>query len=168
MDLDAMLDEAADSVNLKKVVNVDQELKDKNMMNEIKPWLAFSSNVTPQTVRDAWSNMVKVDALVDLQATQFQPSNSYYSSEASAPLPGPKKLLQELIRGAASSCGFDETKTAKLMQMANPVIESEAADLLQKAYKRQLVTDVAASVRKDPNFTAERYPELGAAVKTSN
>ena len=164
MDLDAMLDEAADSTGLAKVVTLDQQLKDRNLMNDVKPWLAFSSNVTP-AVRDAWTHAVKVDALADLPLAPFQPSNAYYSSEVPPPLPGPKKLLQELIRGAAQSSNFDETKTAKLMQMANPVIESEAADLLQKAYKRQLVSDVAAAVRSDPNFSKQRYPDLAAAIE---
>jgi len=164
MDLDAMLDEAADSVNLKKVVNLDQELKDRNLMNEVKPWLAFSSNVPPAT-RDLWNQMVKIDALADIQATPFQPSNSYYSSEPIPPLPGPKKLLQELMRTAAQNCNFDETKTAKLMQMANPVIETEAANTLQKAYRNQLIDDVKVAVRKDPNFSKDKYPHLFEAVK---
>jgi hypothetical protein len=163
MDLDAMLDEAADTVNLKKEVNLDQLLKDRNVMNDVKPWLAFSSNVPPAT-RDSWSQMVKVDALADLQALPFQPSNAYYSSETISPLPGPKKLLQELVRNAAQNCGFDETKTAKLMQLANPVIETEAADNLQKAYRRQLIADVASAVRKDPNYSADRFPVLAAAL----
>lgn len=160
-----MLDEAADSVNLKKEFNLDQELKDKNLMNDVKPWLAFSSNV-PTSTRDTWSQMVKVDALAELQATPFQPSNSYNSWEQVPPLPGPNKLLQELIRGAAQNCGFDETKTAKLMQMVNPVIETEAAKQLQSAYKRQLISNVASAVKKDPNFVAGRaqFPELAAAV----
>ena len=164
MDLDSMLEEC--SKDLKKEINLDQKCKDRNVMNEIKPWLAFSSNV-PAATRDVWNQMVKIDALADAEAVQLQASNSYYSWEAVPFLPGPKKLLQELIRGAAQQSNFDESKTAKLIQMANPVIETEAAKQLQAAYKVQLVNDVSAIVKKDPNFSTERFPELAAAISSN-
>ena len=163
MDLDSMLEEC--SKDLKKEINLDQDCKDRNVMNDIKPWLAFSSNV-PAATRDVWNQMVKIDALADAEAVQLQASNTYYSWESVPYLPGPKKLLQELIRGAAQQSNFDESKTAKLIQMANPVIETEAAKQLQAAYKVQLVNDVSAIVKKDPNFSTERFPELAAAISS--
>mgnify|MGYP006446070387 CR=1 FL=1 len=59
-DLDALLDDAA--AELPTVIDVDQMLKDSKKMDNVKPWLAFSSNVPP-AIRDKWSQMVKVDAL---------------------------------------------------------------------------------------------------------
>ena len=59
-DLDALLDDAA--AELPTVIDVDQMLKDSKKMENVKPWLAFSSNVPP-AIRDKWSQMVKVDAL---------------------------------------------------------------------------------------------------------
>ena len=158
-----MLESAANEAGLKKEFNLDQELRTSNKMEGVKPWLAFSSNV-PADTRDKWSIMVKVDALAETPQANLQPSNSYYSWEQIPPLPGPNKLLQEVIRGAAQNCGFDETKTAKLMQMANPVIETEAAKQLQSAYKRQLLNDVKEVVKCDPNFNLALFPELAAAI----
>lgn len=66
-DLDAMLDDAADEL-LPTVFDLDATLKEKNLMNEVKPWLAFSSNV-PVSKRDEWSKMVKVDALAELNVS---------------------------------------------------------------------------------------------------
>lgn len=59
-DLDDLLDEAA--AELPTVIDVDKILKDSKKMDNVKPWLAFSSNVPP-AIRDKWSQMVKVDAL---------------------------------------------------------------------------------------------------------
>ena len=60
-DLDAMLDDAAEET-LPSVIDVDAILKSTKKIEDLKPWLAFSSNVPPAT-RDQWSKMVKTDAL---------------------------------------------------------------------------------------------------------
>ena len=60
-DLDAMLDDAAEET-LPSVIDVDAILKSTKKIEDLKPWLAFSSNV-PTATRDQWSKMVKTDAL---------------------------------------------------------------------------------------------------------
>ena len=60
MDLDSLLESAANETGLKREVNVDQELRTSNKMEGVKPWLAFSSNV-PADTRDKWNLMVKVE-----------------------------------------------------------------------------------------------------------
>jgi hypothetical protein len=67
-DLDAMLDDTAAEM-LPTVFDLDAALKEKNLMNDVKPWLAFSSNV-PVSKRDEWSKMVKVDALAQLPVSE--------------------------------------------------------------------------------------------------
>ena len=57
----------------------------------------------------------------------------YYEWESTSPLAGPDKLLQEIMREAATESGFDETTTSKLLQHANRV-EPEGAKELQSAY----------------------------------
>jgi hypothetical protein len=89
----------------------------------------------------------------------------YYQWEGTSPLPGPEKLLQEVMRQAAVDSGFDETTTSKLLNMVNPVVEPEQAKKMQKAYTNQLVKDVASTVRKDVNFTSEEYPALAKKMK---
>ena len=60
-DLDAMLDDAADEI-IPTVFDLDATLKSTKKIDDVKPWLAFSSNV-PVATRDKWSKMVKTDAL---------------------------------------------------------------------------------------------------------
>ena len=162
MDLDAMLDDAAEE-HL-PVFDLDAELKSSGKLNGIKPWLAFSCNV-PVAKRDEWSRMVKVDSLLSA-AAKTRPSNTYFSWEksTSVPIHGGDKLLQEVLRGAASSAGCDETLTAQIVGMANPVVDLDGARNLQKQYRKQLLKDVTPIVKKDPNFNKERFPNLGAVV----
>ena len=56
-----MLDDAAEET-LPSVIDVDAILKSTKKIDELKPWLAFSSNVPP-VIRDKWTKMVKTDAL---------------------------------------------------------------------------------------------------------
>jgi hypothetical protein len=63
-DLDAMLDDAADEI-IPTVFDLDATLKSTKKIDDVKPWLAFSSNV-PVATRDKWSKMVKTDALASV------------------------------------------------------------------------------------------------------
>ena len=69
------------------------------------------------------------------------------------------------MRQAAVDSGFDETTTSKLLNTVNPVVEPDQAKKMQKAYTSQLVKDVAATVRRDVNFTSEEYPALAKKMK---
>ena len=62
--------------------------------------------------------------------SELQPSNVYYSWEPTSPLAGPDKLLQEIMREAATESGFDETTISKLLNHVNPVVEPEQAKQL--------------------------------------
>jgi len=68
-DLDAMLDDAAEET-LPSVIDVDAMLKSTKKIEAVKPWLAFSSNVSP-AIRDEWSKMVKTDALAKPGVSQI-------------------------------------------------------------------------------------------------
>lgn len=89
----------------------------------------------------------------------------YYEWESTSPLAGPDKLLQEVMREAATESGFDEVTTAKLLNHANPMVEPEGAKELQSAYRDMLVKDLAATVKSDPNYSAEKYPKLASKMK---
>ncbi len=159
-----MLDDTAAEM-LPTVFDLDATLKAKNIMNDVKPWLAFSSNV-PQNKRDSWSKMVKVDALSELPVS-CKASNTYYSWEkpGQAPVFGGERLLQELIRSAAMNSEIDEMKVTKLVNMVNSVTDAEgAAAIIQKNYREQLIKDISPIVKKDANFNAERFPNLAKAV----
>ena len=162
-DLDAMLDDTAAEM-LPTVFDLDATLKDKKIIEDIKPWLAFSSNVPPLK-RDSWTKMVKVDALAELLPV-CKPSNMYYSWEkpGAAPVYGGDKLLQEMVRSAASAAGIDDSKTSRLVNMANPVANQEAAKHMQNLYRAQVLKDAVPIVKKDANFTAERFPHLAKHV----
>ena len=60
-DLDAMLDDAADEI-IPTAFDLDATLKSTKKIDDVKPWLTFSSNV-PVDTRDKRSKMVKTDAL---------------------------------------------------------------------------------------------------------
>jgi len=102
-DLDALLEDAAGEHFGALELNVDEELKAKKQYDEVKPWLAFSSNIVPKETRDLWSQMVKIDTLAALSLPEvtLQPSEAYYSWENPSPLVGPNKLLAEQLRVAA-------------------------------------------------------------------
>ena len=65
-----------------------------------------------------------------------------------------------MIRSAAVSAGCDETKTAQLVGMANPVVDQEGARNLQKQYRKQLLKDLKPRIEGDSNYNAERFPKL--------
>jgi len=163
-DLDAMLDDTAAEM-LPTVFDLDGTLKEKKIIDDVKPWLAFSSNV-PQAKRDAWTKMVKVDALAELLPV-CKPSNVYYSWEkpGGAPVHSGDKLLQEMIRNAASAAKLDDSKVTKLVNMANTVVDQEGAKHMQELHRAQVLKDIAPVVKRDLNFSAEKFPHLAKAVE---
>ena len=95
----------------------------------------------------------------------MQPSNVYYSWESTSPLAGPEKLLQEVMRQAAIDSEFDETTISKLLNTVNPVVEPEQAKRMQKAYTKELVKDLASTIKNDVNYTADTYPAITQKMK---
>ena len=106
-DLDDMLDEVANE-QFKAPAK-------KQEPAEMKAWLAFTANVTPE-IRDKWTSLVRKDLPATVM-TRFQPSNAYRKWDSLSGTSSSTKLLQETIRAAASRAGLDETKTAKLLTM---------------------------------------------------
>lgn len=78
-DLDAMLDDAAEET-IPTVFDIDAELKSTKKIDDVKPWLAFSSNVPP-AIRDKWSKMVKTDALSNVKVSSKSVSYWAYVPE---------------------------------------------------------------------------------------
>jgi len=156
MDLDAMLDAAAD-----QHLPVQEIIRKPKDSAEIKPWLACTANVTPE-IRDEWTSMVRKDLNAQVIA-KFQPSNAYRKWDSNIP-PGPNKLLQELVRNAGTRCNLDESKIAKLISNVNPITEKELGTDLQTAYKKLLLTDLKQSILSDVNYNASTYPSLNAQL----
>jgi hypothetical protein len=130
---------------------------------EIKPWLASTANVPPE-FRDKWTSLVRND-LKATAASSFQPSYAYRTWWDPSGSPASNKVLQELVRRSAARCGFDDTKTAKLLVTANPITDSETGKTLQKKYAAQLIADLKDTIQKDPNYSADKFPSLAAAMK---
>lgn len=130
---------------------------------EIKPWLATTANVTPE-IRDQWTNIVRQD-LKAVPPSQFQPSYAYRTWWDATDSPANNKVLQELVRRAAATCKFDDMKTARLLATANPITDSETGKQLQKAYARQLIADLKDTIQNDPNYSADKFPNLAKLVK---
>jgi len=152
MDLDAMLDAAADQhLPVQEITSKPKESA------EIKPWLACTANVKPE-LRDVWNTMVRKDLQAQV-VSKFQPSNAYRKWDSNIP-PGPNKLLQELVRNAATRCSLDETKIAKLISIVNPITEKELGTKLQTAYKKKLLSDLKSRIVSDINYDSSKYPAL--------
>lgn len=154
MDLDAMLNDAANEVLTTAPVTTPKP-PPAPVPEAIKPWLAASANV-PKEFREKWTAMVKNDRNAVIHS-QLQPSNAYRSWD-STPL-NPTKILTELVRKAAATCNFDESKTVKLQATFNPDLKH-----LQSAYAAQIIKDLKETVLKDPNYDPAKYPNLAAAI----
>jgi hypothetical protein len=155
-DLDALLNDAAD-----QHLPVQEIQRKPKEPLEIKPWLACTANVKPE-IRDVWTSMVRQDLKAQV-ISKFQPSNAYRKWDSNIP-PGPNKLLQELVRNAATRCQLDETKIAKLISNVNPITEKELGTQLQTAYKKLLLNDLKQSIVSDFNYNASNYPALSAQL----
>ena len=69
------------------------------------------------------------------------------------------------MRQAAIDSDFDESTISKLLNTVNPVVEPEQAKKMQSAYTKQLVKDLAPTVKKDVNYTPDAYPALAKKMK---
>lgn len=162
MDLDAVLDAAADTMldssksSASKPATAPTAVTSTSVPAEIKPWLAFSANV-PRETRDKWNTYVKNDRNAT-PATPFQPSNSYRSWD-SQPM-NHSKLIHDLVKKAATQAGLDESKTQKLLTTFHPVTETDFSRQVQSSYYKQIIDDVSDSIVKDPNYDPQRFPHL--------
>jgi hypothetical protein len=161
MDLDALLDDTANSV-LEPAKPAAPKPSQSTVPAEIKPWLASSANV-PKEFRDKWSNYVKLDRNAQV-LSKLQPSNSYRSWD-SQPL-NTSKLLTDLIRKAATSnsCNFDEFKTSKILSLYQPVAETELSKKVQSAYAEKIISELKEEILSDPNYSPEKFPNLAKAL----
>jgi hypothetical protein len=168
MDLDAILDDAASS-HFKDAPPPAPAPVKKLEPAEIKPWLAATANVPPE-FRDKWTPMVRKDLAAKV-VTKFMPSNAYrrWETGAEGKAMGENKLLQEMVRSAASRCQFDDVKLNKLVSMANPITDSEQGTQLIESYKKQLLKTHKNAILNDVNYNPQRFPKLAAALqKVSN
>lgn len=137
---------------------------------DIRPWIAASANA-PKDLRDKWTSMIKVDTQCEA-LSKFQPSTAYSDWDIPATTTsksnrGVNKCLQELIRSSASKCGIDEVKSSKILQMVNPVTDSENGMQLQIAFTKQLVRDLRVDLTSDPNYDPKVFKSLANALVVS-
>ncbi len=78
---------------------------------------------------------------------------------------GGERLLQEVLRSAASAAGIDDAKQTQLAAMGNPIIDTEGAKNLQKQFRAQIIKDLTPVIKKDINFSPEAYPNLARAIE---
>lgn len=159
MDLDAMLDEAADAHFKKEQPAV---VKKRIDPAEIRPFLAATALVTPN-VRDKWTSYIRRDNNLQIK-TKFLPSNEYQSGD-SAPLPpNSNKILFEMVKSSTSKCGLNDTKSSKLAALVNPSTDSEIGKRLQIAYRRYIIESLKKDIESDINFNPEKFPNLATVL----
>ena len=161
--LDAMLDQVADNFTASAPSSASSpraEVSKTPTPDEIKPWLAASANV-PVEFRNKWNTMVKIDR--DAKgATNFQPSHAYRSADSS-PM-NYNKLIHDLVKKSASQCNFDEAKTQRLLSVFHPSVETEFSKQVNESYATLVIKDWKDKVAEDPNYNAERFPNLTTAI----
>ena len=70
--------------------------------------------------------------------------------------------------GFKSSCSITIPTficVSRLLATANPITDSESGQQLQKAYARQLISDLKSNILKDPNYSAGKFPNLAKMMK---
>ena len=100
-DLDAMLDDAAEET-IPSVFDLDTQLKSTKKIDDVKPWLAFSSNVPP-AIRDKWSKMVKTDALSTINVSNEPPDREKQYVRRALQLPA---CGDRILTASVSSCFY--------------------------------------------------------------
>ena len=121
MNLDDILDDVMGEAAVAVVVPKPVVVKKPAESAEIKPWLASTANV-PADSRDRWTKLVRQD-MSAVTATPFQASYAYRNWWDAAGTPSSNKVLQELVRKAATKCNFDDVQTAKLLNTSNPITD---------------------------------------------
>lgn len=169
LDLDDILDEAA-----KDVLPPKPPMHDPNKVRvvsaDIKPWLAYTANV-PRETRDKWTKLAKLDVETDMPS-EFQLSYAYRSwdsgSQQSIPSNGVNKCLQEMVRKTAYKCNIDDARTNKILSVVNPVsaIDKDMVNIINRAFSRQLVHELKDDILEDPNYDANRFPNLAKAMQS--
>lgn len=143
-----------------------ESLKISILSSEIRPWLAASANV-PKEIREKWTKMVKTDVDTEV-CSRFNTSYTYHAWDAPSTTakPGVKKALHELVKRTAAKSGLDEIKTAKIASLLNPLTDADHGKQLQDAFTKQILADWKTDILHDPNYSAEKYPQLAKAVNS--
>ena len=157
MDLDALLDEAAEATFKPEPVIVKKRVDP----TEIKPYLAATALVTP-SIRDKWSSYVRRDNEIVIKSN-FLPSVSYQqgdvNNERLVP-PNSNKILYDVVKTSATKCGFSDAKTNKIAAIVNPVTDSDVGKRLQVAYEKFIISSKKKDIESDINYDPKKFPNL--------
>ena len=134
---------------------------------EIKPFLASSANV-PKEFREKWTKMNKIDIQAN-KTTNFLPSHAYrgWDTAPGTGGGGVSKCLHELVKAAATTCDFNEIKTAKLLSLVNPVTDSEHGKQLQAAFFHSVIQDLGSEITSDSNYDPTKFANLARVMGES-
>ena len=156
MDLDAMLDEAAE-VTFKPETVVPKKKIDPQ---EIKPYLAATALVPP-TLRDKWSGYVRRDNEIVIKSN-FLPSTSYQQGDASgAPVAiNSNKLLFDAVKSTTTRLGLSDAKSNKVISLVNPATDNDVGKRLQAAYEKFIIKSKKKEIESDINYDPKRFPNL--------
>jgi hypothetical protein len=178
MDLDDLLDdveipedEEADKNASKPVVKMDEVDLDTELTTRMEEQAVLSFKQTlgqvPASLQDRWIAMVKRDAKAVPPANKLLTSVSYRSWDGSTKLSnnGVSRACSDAVRNACVRIHLDDVKTAKIVNLVNP-LEGESAQHLLLLYSKQLLNDTKAGVLQDPNYTQDpaKFPKLSSAI----
>ena len=156
MDLDALLDEAADATFKPEPVVP----KKKVDPPEIKPYLAATALVPP-TLRDKWSAYIRRDNEIVIKSN-FLPSNSYQQGDASGAAipPNSNKLLFDAVKSSTTRLGLSDAKATKIVSLVNPATDNDVGKRLQAAYEKFIIKSKKKEIESDINYDPKVFPNL--------
>lgn len=166
IDLDAILEDAAKSVAPAPApAAAPAKPVSKGPVDaDVKPFIAATALVT-KDAREKWTKMIKDDIEADFPSS-FHVSYALRSWDHQT-LPtkdGINRCLQEIVKKAAIQSGLNEATVSRLVTLVNPIADTEFGKQIQKSFGKQLLADFAEKIKTDPNFDAERFPNLSKSI----
>jgi len=159
MDLDAMLDEAAEAT-----FKQPEQLVQRKKMDppEIKPYLAATALVQPN-LRDKWTDFIRRDNAIPNKPC-FLASNAYQAGDPTNIPASSNRILFELVKQTAEKSGLNDAKASKLAAMVNPATDNEVGKRLQAAYKRYMIESLRKDIESDVNFDPAKFKSLATLI----
>lgn len=156
MDLDAMLDEAAEATFKPEAVVPKKKIDPQ----EIKPYLAATALVPP-ILRDKWSSYIRRDNEIVIKSN-FLASNSYQQGDMSGAAipPNSNKLLFDAVKASTTKLGLNDTKANKIVSLVNPATDNDVGKRLQVAYEKFIIKSKKKEIESDINYDPKRFPNL--------
>jgi hypothetical protein len=162
IDLDDLLDEVAESFlttdsEFQETDDIFGDSLNSHLQSEKKRNIDTSLYGVPIHLRKKWSEILLADVTVP-ESTQLRPSHAYLSWDNESYCPTFEKLIRETIVKSCSKC---DLKTPLITAIEHALIDNQE---VRRQYVELLISRQQNKIQRDPNYTPEKYPHLGAIL----